>query len=115
LKSQLITRLHLWFAENGWELQAETNKKTSNGIGWSLSQKYRSVTGSFSGPGYLLLAMWAPAGFPPCGKVGMVAEAFAVVGHHHRSLVGYIEQILLKARSSLLWSYWAPIGSYSEL
>eukprot|EP00435_Cladocopium_sp_Y103_P002518 s3855_g1.t1 len=29
-------------------------------------------------------------------QVGMVAEAFAVVGHHHRSLVGYIEQILLK-------------------
>lgn len=33
-------------------------------------------------------------------QVGMVAEAFAVVGHHHRSLVGYIEQILLKESNS---------------
>eukprot|EP00439_Symbiodinium_sp_Y106_P084584 s828_g26.t1 len=31
-------------------------------------------------------------------QVGIVAEAFDVVGHHHRKLVGYIEQILLKAQ-----------------
>ncbi|CAE7596223.1 P4HA1, partial [Symbiodinium natans] len=33
-------------------------------------------------------------------QVGIVAEAFDVVGHHHRKLVGYIEQILLKAQDS---------------